>query len=211
MTKDENRSFYNLDVALGMVRDRLATVDLEKQCRNCDAICSAEDTGTTVTLTYLNRPYVITFPDLAVSPRDGSEELSLRERILVLRYLAQAKGTPPTKSLVTYRDLPGGIVYFPTFSKRTTDQLARRFGNEPESLLEAARPLGGYEINLGDAGVVIRGFSRVPVNLVLWRGDQEFPAEARLLFDANVTDYLESEDVTVLCETITWKLARYRG
>jgi len=28
------------------------------------------------------------------------------------------------------------------------------------------------------------------------------------LFDANISDYLSTEDVTVLCETIAWKLVK---
>jgi hypothetical protein len=30
-----------------------------------------------------------------------------------------------------------------------------------------------------------------------------------LLFDANIMDYLETEDVTVVCEIITWRLVGY--
>jgi len=209
LTTDKNRTVYNLDVAFGIVRDRLAAVDLEEQCRRCDARYRARGKGAVVTVTYLNQPYDITFPDLTVSPAEGTGELALRENILVLHYLAQAKGTGATGKLITYRDLPGGVVYFPTFSKRTTDQLVRRFGKEPALLLEASRSLGGRTIDHGDAGVVINGFSRVPVTLVLWRGDEEFTPQANLLFDANITDYLESEDVTVLSEVLTWKLVRY--
>ena len=206
---DENRSVYNLNVALGVVRDRLGAVDLREQCRRCDAQYQAQDSGAAVTVTYLNRRYVVMFPDITVSPTEGTDELPLREKILILHYLAQAKGTEPTGKLITYRDLPGGVVYFPTFSKRTTDQLARRFGKEPALLVEASQPLGGREIEYGDTGVVINGFGRVPVILVLWKGDDEFSPQLNLLFDANITDYLESEDVTVLCEVLTWKLMRY--
>jgi len=206
---NEDRSVYNLDVAYGVVRDRLATADLEEQCRRSDARHEADDSGTRVTVDYLNRPYVVSFPDMTVAPPEGADELPLREKILVLHYLSQAKGTEPTGKLITYRDLPGGVVYFPTFSKRTTDQLARRFGKEPALLVEASRSLGGGEIDYGDVGVVINGFSRVPLTLVLWQGDEELAPQLNLLFDANITDYLESEDVTILCEVLTWKLVRY--
>ena len=209
MPVDEDRSVYNLNVALGVVRDRLGAADIEEQCRHSDARYESDDSGARVILEYLNQRYVVKFPDITVSPAEGTDELPLREKILVLHYLAQAKGTAPTGTLITYRDLPGGVVYFPTFSKRTTDQLARRFGRGPALLVEASRTLGGREIDYGDAGVVINGFSRVPVTLVLWKGDEELAPQLNLLFDANITDYLESEDATVLCEVLTWKLVRY--
>jgi len=30
-----------------------------------------------------------------------------------------------------------------------------------------------------------------------------------LLFDGNILDYLTSEDITIVCETITWRLINY--
>jgi hypothetical protein len=43
---------------------------------------------------------------------------------------------------------------------------------------------------------------------VLWKGDEEVSPNGNILFDANISDYLSTEDVTVLCETITWKLVK---
>jgi len=206
---DKNREVYNLNVAFGIVRDRLASIDLEEQCRLSDSLYESGASGPAVTVDYLGSPYVISFPDLTVTPKEGTGELPLRESILVLHYLAQAKGTAATGKLITYRDLPGGVVYFPTFSKRTTDPLTRRFGMEPDLLVEASKTIGGTEVDLGDAGVVIKGFSRTPITIILWTGDEELPAQLNILFDASITDYLESEDVTVLCEVLTWKLVRY--
>ena len=206
---DENRSVYNLNVAFGIVRDRLTAADLEEQSRLSDSRYESADSAISVTVDYLGKPYVISFPDLTVLPEGDADELPLREKILVLRYLAQARGTAATGKLITYRDLPGGVVYFPTFSKRTTDQLTRRFGREPDLLVEASKVVGGTEIDLGDTGVVINGFNRVPIALVLWHGDEELAPQMNMLFDTNITDYLESEDVTVLCEVLTWKLVRY--
>ena len=74
--------------------------------------------------------------------------------------------------------------------------------------MEAGRRLGGRDSDAGDTAIVIDAFSRVPLTLVLWEGDDELPAQLNLLFDANITDYLETEDVTILCETLTWRLIR---
>jgi hypothetical protein len=68
--------------------------------------------------------------------------------------------------------------------------------------------LGGRDADHGDVSVTINAFDRVPITLVLWRGDEEVPPDGNILFDANVSDYLSTEDVTVLCETIIWKLAK---
>ncbi|MFC1957153.1 DUF3786 domain-containing protein [Chloroflexota bacterium] len=70
------------------------------------------------------------------------------------------------------------------------------------------RDWGGQKADLGDASVAISAFPRVPVTLVLWQGDSEFPPSASIMFDATVTDYLPTEDIIVACEAIVWTLVR---
>jgi hypothetical protein len=79
---------------------------------------------------------------------------------------------------------------------------------EPHRLIDAAAKLGGHKANYGDVAVTIKAFSYVPITLVLWRGDEEFAPSGSTIFDATISDYLSTEDITVLCETITWKLVK---
>ncbi|UCD09842.1 MAG: DUF3786 domain-containing protein, partial [Dehalococcoidales bacterium] len=94
------------------------------------------------------------------------------------------------------------------FSKRTIQPLVENFGNDPVRLLDVGKDFGGVPADLGDTSIVIPAFSRVPVTIAIWKGDEEFPPEGSVLFDANVRDYLTTEDVTVVSEVITWKLVR---
>ena len=83
------------------------------------------------------------------------------------------------------------------------------FVKEPHLLVAAAGKLGGHKADYGDVAVTINAFSYVPITLVLWRGDKEFKPEGNILFDSTIADYLSTEDINVLCETISWKLVRY--
>jgi hypothetical protein len=127
----------------------------------------------------------------------------------MLHYLTSAKGTPLTNRFITFKQLPGVASYFPVFSQRTIKPLLNRFGKEPEPLIDTAAKLGGYKANYGGISVTISAFPRVPITIVLWQGDEEFPSNGSIMFDANISDYLSIEDVCVLCEIIAWKLARY--
>lgn len=44
-------------------------------------------------------------------------------RILFLRFLVNGQGIKPTGKDVTYKDIRGGLVYYPNFSKRTIERL----------------------------------------------------------------------------------------
>ena len=209
MPTENERSIYNLDLAYKIACEQLTKVDIEQQCRRSGAQYQVQDSQKTITITYLSRSYLITVPDIDVSLADSTESVPIRDRILILHYLIQSKGTTASNKLITFRELPGGNVYYPTFIKRTMKPLTDNFGREPDSLVIASKRLGGYETDYGDTAVTVNAFSRVPITLVLWQGDDEFAPQLNLLFDYNISDYLETEDVTVLCETLTWRLIGY--
>ncbi len=202
----ENKTVYNLDVAYGIVRERLKNIDVKTQCERSGAECLPDGS---VHLRYLNETYSINVPSADVSLTLHTRQVSLRDKILLLHYFVNAKGTPLQKKQITYRDLPGGLVYYPTFMKRTIQPLEEFFGDRPPLLMKAGAVFNAENTFMGDASLMITALPRVPVTIIMWRGDGELPPGANLVFDAGITDYLDSEDVTVVCETITWRLINY--
>ena len=184
--------------------------NLEHQCLKSGTRYQAIDSQKTIILEYLNQSYRIVFPDIDVLLIDSEEKVPIREKILILHYLIQAKGTLTTNKIITFRELPEGTAYFPTFYKRAIKPLLDHFGREPERLIDITQELGGHKANYGDVAVTINAFKYVPITLVLWRGDKEFNPEGNILFDSTITDYLPTEDIIILCETISWKLVRYQ-
>jgi len=206
---ESNRSRYNLEAAYKLACEQLARADIKQQCQRSGAQHQTQDSQKAITIKYLNRSYLITLPDIEISLVDSAEQVPIRDKILILHYLTLAKGTATTNKLIAFRELPGGNVYYPTFSKRTMKPLSDHFGKEPALLVNASKRLGGYQADYGDVAVTINAFRRVPITLVLWQGDAELAPQLNLLFDSTISDYLDTEDVTVVCETITWRLISY--
>ena len=202
---NSDRNIYNLNDALRIAQERFFAVDIAQQCQRSGALCSPE----IITLNYLNEIYRINIPSAEVAFVDSKAPVPLRDKILILHYFTQAKGTPLTGKQIPYRDLPGGLVYYPTFIKRTIEPLSEFFGKDPALLAGIGKILGARTGEIGDAALIIDAFARVPISIILWQGDNELKSEVNLLFDANITDYLTSEDVTIVCETITWRLINY--
>jgi hypothetical protein len=186
--------------------EQLAKIsDVRQQClRSSAQYIGPNEIG----IDYLNQSYHIMIPDCKILLEEGGTEAPLRDKILILHYFTRAKGTVATGKLATFKQLAGGVSYFPAFSQRAIGPLVKNFGKSPELLMKAVRKLGGHKADHGDMSVTISAFPRVPITLVLWRGDEEVPPNGNILFDVNVSDYLPTEDVTVLCETIIWKLVR---
>lgn len=203
----------NYDVAYGLAfklaGEKLSKLeDLETQCRKSDSICQVDCPSRKIIIKYLNQDYRIDLPEVNISLIDNPVPVELRDKILILHYLTQATGASLSGQLIAYQELKEGATYLPSFFKRAVKPIIDYFGPTPERLLDAAAEIGGYKTSLGDFAVTIPAFKRVPITLVVWRGDDEFPPNANILFDSTILDYLPVEDVNVLCQTISWRLVK---
>jgi len=206
---DKNHWQYGYNQAIALSSQQLGEVsDIAELCQRSGARYKANGLEDIIRLDYLGRTYRITRPEAAISFNDSDEEVPIKDRILILHYLLSATGTSLSGRMLAFREVPNGGNYFDVFTKRAIKPFLNRFGAEPESMVTVAGKLGGRRTDYGDAAVIFDAFPRVPVTFVLWRADEEFPAQGSILFDDSVSDYLSSYALTELCEGIAWKLVR---
>jgi len=189
-----------------LAREQLRKIgDLEEQCRRSGARYMGPDK---IAISYLNQPYHIALPDVDLSLAEGAGEVPLTDKILILHYFNHSLGTPPSGRFITFKQLPGGISYYPAFFQRVVSPLVSRFSKRPGLLTGAAASFAGRKADIGDESVTVDAFPRVPITLALWKGDDEVPPAGNVLFDASVTDYLPTEDAVVVCGNLVWKMIR---
>lgn len=137
--RPQDSNEYGYKLAYRLACEQLVKVgDIAQQCLRSGARYQVIDSKKVITVEYLNQPYQIVLPDIDISLVDSDKEVPLRDKILILHYFTQAKGTHHSNRLIAYKELPGGANYFPTFSKRAIKPLLNRFGNEPHKLIEVA-------------------------------------------------------------------------
>jgi hypothetical protein len=206
---DQRNYEYSLGLSYDIAREKLAKIaDINRQCQQCGASYQRLDSDDIITLSYLNRPCQITLPAIVTIFSDTGDEIPLREKLLILHYFINAKGTPLSHKVISFKELAGVKNYFRTFRKRAIQPLITTFGTEPQQLLDVALLFGGKKADYGDAAVTINAFDRVPITYVLWQGDDEFPPEGNVMYDNTVSDYLPDEDIIVLSEILAWKLVK---
>jgi hypothetical protein len=196
-------------LALKLAVDQLSTIkDIESLCYKSGANYQLIDSKEKLSLAYFNKLYNISFPDIIITQTDSNQPVELKDKILILHYILRAKGTSLSHKLIAFQEFKEGTAYYPSFFQRSIKPMIDYFGPCPEKLITISKELGGSTGNLGDISVTIPSFSKIPLTYVFWKGDEEFPPNANLLFDNSVLDYLPIEDVVVLCQTLTWKLIK---
>lgn len=85
-------------------------------------------------------------------------------------------------------------MFFAAFKKRAIDTVWELFPDRPEELLAAADSLGAERLKRGDAPVQIGMFPKLPVTVIMWKGDDEVAGSANVLFDESASRIMDTED-----------------
>ncbi|MHB8126497.1 MAG: DUF3786 domain-containing protein [Desulfitobacteriaceae bacterium] len=165
--------------------------------------------GNRFQIDFLGQQFEVEYPSGRFIPEPSPEgELPIFAQILILHYIANTTAIKEEGKLISFKELPGGNIYIQPFTNRSIRPLAKFFGAVPQRLIEVAAQIGGQRVAYGDAGVTINVFPRIPITLVLWGGDDEFPASANILFDASASSLLPTEDYAVLASFVVATLKR---
>lgn len=107
-----------------------------------------------------------------------------------LCYLINAKNIPLTKKLIKPVGLKGGEIFFRGTHVLPLDKLAEKYSSDKTGFIEKGKLFNGSLLGYGDVSIELLPMPRIPVTLILWLADDEFPARAELLFDSTCEQHL---------------------
>lgn len=200
---------YNQAAALA--RERLSERNPDLVARFSGAeLVRDKQCSTVFSLLFLNQALRITWPDMNVLSEKTGEEIPIQQQILILHYLYGAwasNGPEPAGEWISFQEVPDGRFYLDAFHRRAKNPLVQSFGQRPELMVKLAeQAYGALPFDQGDASVLVRPLPLVPVALILWEGDEEFPPEGNILFDRNIIQLLSAEDIAWLAGTLVYPL-----
>jgi hypothetical protein len=217
---DPNRRFQ---IAYDRARADWAAADPAR----CAALAGCALTSEGVIVPYFGRPHLLTHPGGEASLIGGataqgattqgsplpastpvSKPAHMTIAIVLMHYLLTADGVPPADRWLAFRELPDGMFYAQAFAGHAEGEIAQRFGADVPGFKQAAAGLGGQPLDLADASFRFQAFPRLAIAALLWAGDDEFPAQARVLFDAHAGHYLPTEDLAGTGDWLAHKLGR---
>lgn len=141
-----------------------------------------------------------------VSPQGISDPHGLKPSfshcIILFKYLLMCPADAPRACAWTaYRDLKDSGPLTVYFANEAQGTIAAYFSGQKDALAAAGRKLGGYASKIDAAYELALQFDvlpRVPVLLLYNDTDDEFAAQATILFEQRAEHYLDAESLAVL-------------
>lgn len=160
-------------------------------------------------LSLLGRPLAVDPAQRRVWRLDQPESrVSYQTGLVLVSTLSRSLGVPPSGRLVTPEELPGGAQFFQGPHAVNKKPLVKRFGYDPQALLERALAMGGEAIEGADVAVKVPGLPMLPLYALLWAGDDEFEARAVVGLDAHAHYHLALDGLWALTNLMVHYLVR---
>ncbi len=101
-----------------------------------------------------------------------------------LWYLVSVKDIPSSGEPVRPENLKGGHLFSKGTHVLPLNELAEKYTDDIDGFLLTGESRNAEKRSHGDAAMQLMPVPKIPVTLILWRGDDEFPPRADLLFDS---------------------------
>lgn len=117
-------------------------------------------------------------------------------RLSVLWYMSNAKDIPQTGRLIRPVDIKGGHRFTTGTHVLPVDAIAEKYKTDKEGFIRKGKAYGAEVLTgFGDASLRFYPLPRVPVTMILWLEDEEFPPRVDLFFDSTCEFHLALSDI----------------
>ncbi len=131
-------------------------------------------------------------------------------RILLLHYLNTHGKAELTGKWVSFSELRSGMVKASSFLREAEDPIKDLFEHDIKRTTEALKKLGVIRTDGYPTPHAWRFFllPKVPVVILYWPEEDEFPAKVKILFDQTADKFLDVESLMFLLEGLVHNLER---
>lgn len=163
--------------------------------------------SSTLALNYLSHNCIVT-SNGDISVNNSQVTLSKNERTLLLQYLSSTPGLPPRGKWLSFLELPEGEHHYVPLQIEGMEPLAQTFGSDLLAFKSRAEALGGQPLEFGDCSYSLPVLPKVPLAVIIYEGDEEFPPKANILFDSSAEYHLTTAQLWVLAIEVAQRLTK---
>lgn len=194
--------------------ERLDKIPEEEICTGTGAVLI---TAGVLALKFLDRDVFCHLNEKYLKYSDGKLISDLQTTVLLLSYLQRKPSIPSSGQPDPHSDkpisplqLPNGDVFFRGAHALPSARLEEAFGYDPQGFLKAGKSLGGAALSKGDASFCLKALPCIDIYFYLYSADEEFPAQAKIMFDRSITDYLPLDSIWALTNVVVKRLLEFK-
>lgn len=197
----------NYEIQRRQWQERFLSMDQEALCRRLPGLELAESQ---LRLRHFGRLFAVSRRDGTIRCLTDGAPASYNEAMNIYTLLHYARPDARwTGRWLPFRDLRHASPFAAAFQRGIVLPLARTFSGRGDLLPAAVERLRGVRIS--DSGFQLPAFACIPMRLNFWEGDEEFEAQANLLFDRSATDFIHVESVVTIASEGVRRLAEAAG
>lgn len=114
-------------------------------------------------------------------------------------------------NLVAFRQVKRVYPSEAAYRRTIISRLQELFSGKTEELRKACEALGGTLLPQGDVGYVLPVFPFLNIAVLFWDKDEEFEAQANMLFDSEITEFMHEENVVCVAADAVYYLTLAAG
>lgn len=114
-------------------------------------------------------------------------------------------------NLVAFRQVKRVYPFEAAYRRTIIFRLQELFSGKTEELRKACEALGGTLLPQGDVGYVLPVFPFLNIAVLFWDKDEEFEAQANMLFDSEITEFMHEENVVCVAADAVYYLTLAAG
>lgn len=160
-------------------------------------------------LDYFKTPYRLKLTNGILEKQNAdiwTDELYFNETMSIYHLLYYTKDFPRTEGPWVSNDSLDGAGSRQRMPDPLLVPFAKKFSGHLEQLQSACQYLGGTPLKQGDLSYEFETFPQIPIRLVFWEADEDFPAQAQALVRQTVTDYVHFETTGCILSDLLEKL-----
>ena len=195
------------DIVDGIYYRGLAEKDPVDVCRK--TLCRYDDTKKCYMISAWGDAYGVFPHERRIELLDGTTQRPHEFFYLfIVYYLLKSEGMVTAGEWISEKDIPGGATFFRGPHEIPTRLISKRFGNDIEAFKKRGAALHGTALDMGDAAFRFDIVPGIPVAVLYWAGDDEFPPEAKILYDKSIPERLTLDIVFALAVAICARLGK---
>jgi len=179
-------------------------------CRR--AMCKYDDMNESYLLSAWDDDYRI-FPNQLKISCMGNDIQQIHDYfyLFIIHYLLKSKEIELSNAWISEKDIPGGPTFFRGPHEIPTRLISLRFNNNINEFKARCEQLHGMPFNMADAAYRFQIAPRIPVAVLYWTGDEDFPAESKILYDRTIAEHLAADIIFALAVVICERIGKAPG